>query len=205
MTQILNNDSFVTSLALVAMKNLGEEALTMDPLIVRDAMEEILGIQQMPQRMFDKLNCGLTLLGTEAYTKTIEGFLQMTACMNGDVLESDVASMCTIEDCAWGVWEYINLNGDITTDGKPSEEFSEDIKVYIREAAKLEGLYKLPNWLSFAEPVAALPDLTDDMNVFNIFMSRQEDTISTMNKYVTDRMAELSNELNRLRVAGYVG
>ena len=107
----LDQNCFVTSITLVALNKFGQELLGMDPLLVRDAVQDVFGLQKMPQRMFDKLNCGLTLVGTSSYTDSIEGFLMGTAVMNNHVLDGNTIAFCTLKECAWGVWEYMNLNG----------------------------------------------------------------------------------------------
>ena len=205
MSAVLGPDCFVSSLALLAYCQLGPEALDWDPLMVRDAMEDILGDGEMPQLMFDKLNCGLTLLGTTTYTDTIEGFLTCTSVMNGNPLDAEAAPYCSLSDCAWGIWEYINLSGDLTDDGKPSETFCPEIVEYIRGVARSNGVYTLPNWMSFAMPVAPMPDMADDPDVMGAFMQRQDAVVADMNAYVTGRMSELARELNRLKGSGKLG
>ena len=51
----LTRDCFVTSITLVALNKLGQGLFDMDPLLVRDAVEDVFGLKNMPQRMFDKL------------------------------------------------------------------------------------------------------------------------------------------------------
>lgn len=202
----LKRDCFVTSITLAFLKQFGFEALEWDPLIVRDAFEGRFGFDRMPQRMFDKLNCGLSLLGTTLYTDSIEGFLSGTACMNNLVLNGEFAPFCSLEQCAWGVWEYINLNGDIDKDNQPTEKFCPDIVKYIQEAGKLNGVVKMPVWLRFAElPDDALPDLSGDVALFEQYMARQENYREDLTGYVNYRQQQLADELNTLKKSGFLG
>lgn len=202
----LKRDCFVTSITLAFLKKYGIEALDWDPLIVRDAFEGGFRVEKMPQRMFDKLNCGLSLVGTSLYTDSIEGFLTGTACMNNRVLDGLTASFCTLEECAWGVWEYMNLNGDIDKNNQPTEKFSPDIAKYIQEAGKLNGVLKMPVWLKFAEaPDGSMPDLTGDVDLFEMWSARQENYIEDLNGYVTYRQQALADELRSLKNDGWIG
>ena len=67
------------------------------------------------------------------------------------------------------------------------------------------GVYTLPNWMSFAMPVAPMPDMADDPDVMGAFMQRQDAVVADMNAYVTGRMSELARELNRLKGSGKLG
>ena len=207
MTELpLTRDCFVTSITLAFLRKAGQEALEWDPLIVRDAFEGIFHVEKMPQRMFDKLNCGLTLIGTSSYTDTIEGFLMGTACMNNLVIDGDTAPFCTLRHCAWGVWEYANLNGDIDRNSRPTEKFSPDIIKYIQEAGKMNGVTRFPVWLDFASlPEGAQPDLSDDLTLFETYNSRQDEYVEGLNVFVTDRQNALTAELEALEKLGFIG
>lgn len=202
----LGKDCFVSSITLVFLKKFGYEALDWDPLIVREAFEGGFGVQKMSQRMFDKLNCGLALVGTDTYTSTIEGFLTGTAVMNNQVLESDMAPFVTLSQCAWGIWEYINLNGDVDQDSRPTEQFSPDIAEYIRQVGNTVGVSEFPVWMDFANPEGdAVPDLSDDVDLYEQYRARQQDYISDLNAYVNARQAKLTEELKTLANDGFIG
>ena len=202
----LGKDCFVTSITLVFLRRFGQEALDWDPLIVRDAFEEGFGFKKMPQRMFDKLNCGLSLIGTSLYTTTIEGFLTGTACMNNLVLDGDSIPYVTFDQCAWGVWEYANLNGDIDDQSKPTEEFSPDIVKYIQSVSGRNGVTSMPVWLQFAQlPDDQMPDLSSDVDQFEQYMNRQRAYVEDMNRYVLARQDALKAELTKLADEGFIG
>lgn len=201
----LNNNCFVTSIALVGLKRLGPDSMTYEPEILRDTFESAFGMEKMSQKMFDKLNCGYMLVSTDAFVSTIEGFLTATAVMNNLVFEEDTIPYCTLEQCAWSVWEYINLMGEIK-DGMPTEQFCPEIIAYIREVGRLNGVSTFPSWLSFAnEDNGSLPDLTGDISLFEMYQARQQDYISDLNGFVTTKQQELTSELLNLQQTGFLG
>ena len=201
----LKKDCFVSSVTLAALNKLGFESLEWEPLILRDAAEAAFGMKKMPQKMFDKLNCGYMLVGTNAFEASIEGFLSATAIMNDLVFDSSEIPYCTLDDCAWSIWEYINLTGDIE-DSKPTVQFCPEIIEYIREAGKLNGISTFPVWLSFAdcEIQNPLPDMASDVDVFEMYQARQQEYIQRLNAYVNMRQEKLTKELIELKNAGFV-
>lgn len=200
----IDKNSFVSTMAMLGMRALGLESLDWEPEILRDAFEDAYGIDKLSQRLFDKLNCGYMLVGTDAFTTSIEAFLSATAVMNNMVFESDEVPYCTFEMCAWSVWEYINLMGDIE-DGKPTDQFSPEIILYIQKAANENGISRFPLWLKFAEPENNLPDLSGDIDQFEMYQERQNDRISDMNGFVTRKQEELTEELTNLQKLGFLG
>jgi hypothetical protein len=202
----LGKNCFVTSITLPFLKKFGEEALEWDPYIVREAFETAFEVPKMPQRLFDKLNCGLTLIGTNAYTSTLEGFLSATACMNNLVLDADSEPFVDLTQCAWGVWEYMNLNGDVNKEGRPTEAFTPEISRYIQAAGDLNGITKFPIWLDFAEkPKEEIPDLSNDVTLFETYMARQHDYVADLTAYVKNRQKEMNIELLELKSKGFIG
>ena len=201
----LSKECFVTPVTLAALKAFGLESLEWDPLVLRSAFEEQFEIKKMPQKLFDKLNCGYTLVGTDAFNSTIEGFLSCTAIMNNLVFDESEPPFCSLEMCAWSVWEYLLILGDME-DGKPTIEFSPDITAYIREVGRLNGISRFPKWLSFAnkedEP---MPDTTGDADLFVMYENRQQNAISDMNGFVTAKQQLLNDELKKLEELKIIG
>lgn len=201
----LSKECFVTPVTLAALKKFGLESLEWEPEILRDAFEEQFDIKKMPQKLFDKLNCGYTLVGTDAFSSTIEGFLSSTAIMNNLVFDESEAPFCSLEMCAWAIWEYMLLLGDME-DGKPSFKFSPDIIKYIQEVARLNGVSKFPKWMSFATPEGEpMPDMTGDADLFDMYNARQEDYISDINGFVTAKQKLLNEELKKLEALKIIG
>ena len=190
---------FVSTITLLGLKQLGFESLDWEPEILRDAFDSVYNCK-LGQKSFDKLNCGYSLVGTNAFSATIEGFLADTAVMNNRVFDQSEAPFCTLKMCAWSVWEYMQLLGEME-DGKPTEEFSADIATYIAEVAKLNGISEVPDWLGFARPYLTVPDLSGDVQQFEMYQARQGNYISMLNIYVSERQELLKQQLLQLKDA----
>ena len=201
----LSNHCFVSSVTLAAIRQLGMESLEWDPEILMEGFETAFGMKKMSQKLFDKLNCGYMMLGTDAFTQTIEGFLSATAVMNDRAFEEDTVPYCSLEECAWSVWEYCNLVGDIK-DGQPTIEFHPDIIKYIQEVGKVNGVSRFPIWLSFAnDDPTPYPDMSGDDSQFEMYNLRQDEYIAQLNSFVTSKQDELTAELQKLEKLRLVG
>lgn len=201
----LSSQCFVTSVALPAIRKFGLESLDWEPEILRDAFAEEFQMTKMPQKLFDKLNCGYMLIGTDAFTASIEGFLSATNIMNNLVFSEDEAPYCSLEMCAWSIWEYGELLGTIEN-GESTEPFCSDIVAYIREVGMLNGVYQFPKWMSFANPEnMSMPDNTGDVDLFTAFQNRQTDYVSDLNGFVTFKQGILTKELQALQKDGLIG
>ena len=201
----LTKECFVTSVALTAVKTFGLESLEWEPEVLRDAFEVAFDMHPMSQKLFDKLNCGYMLIGTDAFNATLEGFLSATTIMNNLLFDETTVPFCSLDMCAWSVFEYLQLMGDFK-DGESAVEFAPEIVRYIQETAKLNGIYQLPKYLSFAAfaPEQA-PDLSADPEQFESFNQRQQNYVSDLNAFVDSKQQLLKAELLELQKAGILG
>lgn len=201
----LDNHCFVSSVTLATLRQLGMESLDWDPEVLMEGFENVFGVKKMPQKLFDKLNCGYMLIGTDMFYNSIEGFLSATAIMNDRVFDQETVPFCSLAECAWSVWEVGQLLGE-TKDGVSTLDFNSDIVKYVQEAGKLNGVSKFPIWLSFANTDSApYPDMSGDESQFEMYMQRQDEYIARLNKLVTSKQDRLTEELKKLEKLRLVG
>lgn len=199
---LLQPDCFVSTITLAAIRKLGLQSLQMQPQTLRDLVQQTFQLGQMSQRLYDKLNCGYSMIGTDLYTRSIQCFLACNAVMAGKPLDADKVAYNTLYDVAWGVWQYCNLVGQMQ-DQRPTEIFSQDIKVYIREIAKVHGITKLPTWLQFANTNAQLPQqVFSSPEQLQAYSSRQQQQINKLNVYIAMRQSVLHDQLLLLKKQG---
>ena len=105
MLQLLRNpELFVSSAIAICIRKFGMEFLDWDPLVRRDTLKKALGVQKLPQKLFDKVNCGATLISTNGYTQRIEVFIPCNYVMSGRVLSESSMGLDDPYTLAWGVW-----------------------------------------------------------------------------------------------------
>lgn len=193
-------DTFVTTLALMAISSFGLECLEWDPVVVNDEFADRFDIAELSSLTCDKLQTGLMLIGTDAYTSTLEGFLAGTHVMDGNRINSTEVPFCDIDACAWGIQEYLQLMEDTADMG--SVIWSPDIIKYIQEVAKIHGIYKFPSWMRFADiGSTSIPDAYGDIQIFEMFNQRQASEIAKLELYVMEQQKKLAAQLDILKKA----
>lgn len=202
MKELLNSPScLVSTITLAGIKSFGLDSLEVQPEILRDMVQQRFQLGKMSQRSFDKLNCGYSMIGTNLYTASIQGFLMCNSVMANKPLDSDKIAYNNMQDIAWGIWEYCNLLGDLDK-GAPTEDFCPQIIVYIQQVAKAQGIRVFPSWLAFAQLNQPYPQaLAGDPYTYQAYMQRQQAQCNKLITFVTHKQQLLLDQLKQLKDA----
>lgn len=201
----LDKKCTVSAITLAAIRSFGLESTDFEPEILRDMFQQRFGLQKLPQRAFDKLNCGYTLIGTDLYTHSIQVFLTCNGVMANKPLDQNQITYNSLKDIAWGIWEYCNLVGELES-GAPTQQFSPDIILYIQEVAKTNGITQLPTWMQFAQPKIAYPqELVSDPALYQAYMQRQQAQVQQLNQFVVHKQQLMLQQLKALADNGVIG
>ena len=199
MIQLLKDpELFVSSTIAICIRQFGMEFLDWDPLVRRDTVEKALGMKKLPQKIFDKINCGATLIGTNGYTQRIEVFIPCNYVMSGRVLTENSLGLDDPYTLAWGVWEYKQLvQGTPETD--PEEPFAMDIAVYAGKVLSNDGILTAPQWLDFAEfDPDMMARVEENTEALPGYIDHQAGLMDDINAFVTDRQAKLVAQLDEI-------
>lgn len=197
----LSDDCFVTTIALMAISALGIECLDWDPEVVLSEFERAYDISKLPSRACDKLQTGLTLIGTDAFTSTIEGFLSCTRIMNNKLFDNSEIPYCDIRMCSWSICEYLQL----MEDGNSAKDvvFAPEITIYIQKVGNIHGISKFPPWMAFADDDSGnLPDMTGDISMFEMYSQRQGEYVDMLVAEADEKQKKLGSQLKILKDAG---
>lgn len=192
-----DKDCYVTTITLAALSKLGLQALDWEPEIVAEELCREFGMDPLGKKSFDKLQAGLTMVGTTAFTTTIEGFLAATKVMNNQAFTQEEAPFCDLNHCAWAIYEYKQLVGE--EDELP---FCPDIIAYIQTVGNLHGVYRFPEWMGFADREVVVPDMSDDVTAFEMYNRRQADYADIMTAQVNAKQEVLAKQLKALQDLG---
>ena len=199
MIQLLKNpDIFVSAAIAICIRKFGMEFLDWDPLVRRDTLEKALGTKKLSQKLFDKVNCGATLIGTNGYTQRLEIFVPCNYVMSGRVLTEGSMGLDDPYTLAWGVWEYKQLvQGTPETD--PEEPFSIDIALYTGKVLANDGIMTAPVWLDYAEFDPELEArVQENTEGRDGYIDHQTGMLNDLNGFVTERQAQLVAQLDEI-------
>jgi hypothetical protein len=90
----------------------------------------------------DKIQASIALVKTNAFYENFQAFEGIGKAFNGQSPDFEYITPLTPEECAWAVKEAHLI------DSTP-EEFSEEIKAYIREVLREHGIFAAPPELAF--------------------------------------------------------
>lgn len=191
--------------ALTAVSKFGLQCLDWDPLVVRDAFQLILGYK-MKNKAFDKLQAGLTMIGTDAFLSTIQGFAFCTAVCNNKPMDKDIMPYVTLKQICWAVYLYKELIGLSQVQQEASQNISSDVVLYIQEAMKVAGVARLPEYMAFIPVMTKQASNINiqDATVFEAYKVRQQNTLIQIERYVADRQEQLIQQLKALQKQGYL-
>ena len=194
-TLLTTDNPGVSVCTAASLRLLGTDSLDWDPLVLRDSLEEILGLKRIPQKLFDKINCGYTMIGTNGYTSSLETFAVCNAVMSSIAFEEGSMPLDDQYSLAWGVWEYFRLTGD-TPD---TSQFCINTAIYAGEVLYVSGITNPPDWLSWVEfdPVKMerLDTLLDDPQ---FYMDRQNGLKEELKRHCKEKDAQMIIQLERL-------
>lgn len=192
---LVDSNPYVSTCTAASIRLLGLDSLDWDPLIIRDAMQDAIKVGKLPQKLFDKINCGYTMIGTNAYTASLEAFVACNAVMSGIPVEEGSMGLDDQYSLAWGVFEYMKLTGDTTED----LNFCIDTSVYAGEILYSAGITTPPVWLEWVsydpEKIARLDEVLEDPQ---FYFDRQAGMARSLVDHCKAREAEMVSQLSLL-------
>ena len=185
--------------ALAFISVFGLQALQWDPLVVRDSFQDYFQVK-LTERAFNKLQAGLTMIGTNAFQATIQGFLMCTAaCANKPITQGQIPFV-SLKDICWAFYLYQELLGQRLQDVDAA------IDIYVQQLLKLQGITKLPQFLSFIQLDVnslekAQKQLASDITLFQSYNIRQQNTVIQLQQYVQALKQQQARQLQLLQTS----
>lgn len=156
---LANDSSFASAIFLGVLGYYGPEILQWDPATILQELEEDFGVK-MPQGCYDRLMAAITVATTDMFEKDLPTFIHLCNAISGSPITEEFDPASVLE-MTWAITE-MNL-----MDLEPGEdkEFSDDIRYYMAEMCKEEGLLNPPVAIArlTADLVGSVPsDFTND-------------------------------------------
>jgi len=137
-----SSDTIGTVLLTMVLDSYGQEIFDQDPQAFRKDLEEGFGVDDIPAISTDKVWALWTALTSDLVHKDVSTFMNTANVLSGTPLSYDVLDIADAYECAWAVTELTML------DPETPERLSPEVRRYIGEACREEGLYRLPVSLS---------------------------------------------------------
>jgi hypothetical protein len=189
-----SRDTVGTTLLVMVLDSYGQEIFDMDPEAFRQEIEEGFGVSDIPAISTDKVWSLWTSLTSDLVHSDVSTFMNTANVLNGTPLSYDVFDIA--DECAWAITELTML------DSSTPERLGSDVRRYIGEVCKEQGLYRPPQVLAkvadmgpgdYAANVESNADTSEAMQIMiQDQLAFQED----VKAYVERRLAKMMLELN---------
>jgi len=148
---LADEHAIATPLVAIAIDNFGIECFEWDAEALSDALIRLN--PKTPQCNLDKAHALITLLTTDVFYKSAQGFIHIANCIGGEDLpvNFEVWELPSAEEAAWSIYEAI-LNEPPSSQEKLSERFASDVLALIRTIFEQMPVVSLPKPLDFIQP-----------------------------------------------------
>lgn len=155
---------------------------------------------KIPSVIMDRIMAGIAILTTDRFFKSTDDFIELCTILSGAEATPGTWCPADADDCAWGLTEALLLAPPPDNDPAP---FSDDIRGYITEVLKSEGIITPPDILKLA-----LPDeetlgrvqsgFADDQVMSEAIWQTESSKTEDINTLVRERLMRLIEQLQSL-------
>ena len=139
-----SDDTLGTVLLTMVLDSYGQEIFEQDPQAFRKDIEEGFSVDDIPAVNTDKVWALWSSLTTDLVHKDVSTFMNTANVLSGTPLSYDVFDIADVYECAWALTELTMLDPETST------RLSPEVRRYIGEVCKEQGLYRLPPALAKA-------------------------------------------------------
>lgn len=193
---IQNPNALATALTVAFVDEYGTEALSWDPQTIWAELEDL---RAKPNRdAVDRLLAGALVLTTDRFQNEVPIFIDVANVMAGGRVSAEVFDPADATECAWAVTEHFLLD---PPDDREQSPYSTDVKVYIANVIKYEGLINPPAILISAAGEQYSPttfDLAYDPEMYASVYKIQKERTEDINKWLHTRLSMLRDQLSHL-------
>lgn len=175
------------------LDNYGTDFLEWDPASVSISLSADFGIERPSQKVLDKINAFMTLLTTDQFFKTMEGFTSIAFPLNRKPMTMAPFEILSPRELSWAVAEASLMLSD---DLKP-EMFSPEVARFVGVVLSEAGFLKAPEMLKFA----IFPPKEDDEAPLNVAveadMKRNANEIQEVSSFIRSELVQFFQQIEK--------
>lgn len=196
----LDHASYATVLVIAYIDEFGTAALHWDPRTIQLSVDDVAG-GSISDTNFAKLMAAIAIVTTDRFFVNLRDFLPLCRSLCGGILDPTVLDFPEIEELAWGITEALLLS-----DQNEIPEFDPEIRAYIGEAAKREGILDPPDVLAIATGLnpglrnQVISDYADQPQLQQAIVSVQESKNQEITEILKTNLTKLFAQLGNLQL-----
>jgi len=187
-----------TALFTLILDSYGQEIFDMDPEAFRKELEEGFGVDDIPTINTDKVWTLWSSLTTDLVHTDPATFINAANVLNGTSLSYDVFDVADVYECAWTIMELSLLDNDTPN------RFSPEVRRYIGEICKEQGLYRPPIILAKVvdfgnkDYASTIESHALDVTELQAMLKAQQEFSNDIVNYVNKQTSRLMLQMNSL-------
>ncbi len=198
---LVSEESYASVLLILVLDNYGPEVLEWHPGTIRLQLEDDFSVQ-LPKVTLDKILAAVTILTTNYFFKSVSRFIELCNILSGDDFQPDEFDPADADEILWGVTEAAII---YPPNNDPEDtEFSPEVRAYIEEVLKVEGIASPPDVLRLGARADATGHIamnfSDDPEMFEAIWEVQRAKRDDLVNLVRTNLQELSMQLQLLRL-----
>lgn len=187
--------TFASPLVLALVAEHGPDVVVYEPETIRECLRK--HNPKVSESLVVRVNAALGLFTSNAFWKDPATFNIVSRALNRAA--RPMAAPADIEDMAWGVTEAGFLLMDSADEQSTANVIGPAVAKYVTVALNREGMYTVPDALSFAQPVrpAGIVDIPEQ--TLSLQQRADEEAIQ-INNMVNEQMSMVLQQINDARI-----
>lgn len=191
-----SRDTLGTTLLVLVIDSFGQEIFDMDPEAFRQELQDGFDVNDIPVLNTDKVWALWNALTTDLVHTDVPTFINAANVLNGTMLSYDIFDPADVYECAWTITELSLL------DAETPNRLSPEVRRYIGEICKEQGLYRPPVILSKVadfgreDYYARVEENVVDTTELQVMSKSQQDFAADIMAYVNRQTSRLMTQLN---------
>lgn len=194
---LTDTDTYASVLITILIDKFGTECLEWAPETIRLEIHDEFQCK-VPDDNLDKIMAAISLLVTDDFYQNLPRFVYLCNCLAGSGFDPLVFDPADSWEIAWAITEAMML--------APPEDlenaFSDEIRRYIGETLKYEGIIRPPDILGIAIIEGHVPDpaaaFADDPELYADFWNNQQSHSDEITTMLRENLQDLLRQVSSL-------
>jgi hypothetical protein len=191
----LDDESHALTLLTLFIDAYAVEGVSWDPETILLEIKDDFGVELSADN-FDKLLAAITVLTTDDFFWSLPDFINICNIFSGDTHIPEVFDPAGADEMAWGITQAMLISPP-----EKDEPFEGEIRGYIGEVLRVEGIVNAPDVLRIAlggESRQMPAEFSDDPLMYEMIYKMEQDKTNAINTYVKQNLHELVEQITQL-------
>ena len=198
---LLSEETYTTIFLLILVDRYGFDCFGWAPETIQMELEDDFQLK-LPKSSLDKIMAAICLVTTNFFYKDVTKFIELCNILAGDDFQPEEFEPADAAEIMWGITESLLI---WPPDEDGDTEFSPEIREYIKQIVKEEGIVKPFDVLQLAfsdeGAVNVDADYADDPEMYSAIYEMQQSKENDLKASLMENVLSLTGQLRLLPLA----